>query len=98
MGACRHWVGRRAKPPVASHLKKRRKGKKREKEEGREGKGGKGGGALATTVGGGVAGGHEVGDRALGRLGRRASPPELPREATRESGAEGSRRFKTAEI
>lgn len=77
-----------------------------EKEEGkkeREGRreGGKrreGGGALATTAGGGVAGGHEVGDRALGRLGRRASPPELPREATRESGAEGSRRFKTAEI
>lgn len=98
MGACQHWVGRRAKPPVASHLKKRRKGKKREKEEGREGKGGKGGGALATTAGGGVAGGHEVGDRALGRLGRRASPPELPREATQESGAEGSRRFKTAEI
>lgn len=45
MGACQHWVGRRAKPPVASHLKKRRKGKKREKEEGREGKGGRGGGA-----------------------------------------------------
>lgn len=44
MGACQHWVGRRAKPPVASHLKKRRKGKKREKEEGREGKGGRGGG------------------------------------------------------
>lgn len=68
-----------------------------EKEEGKKERRKRGGGG-GTTAGSGVAGGGEVGDRALGKLGRRASPPESPREATRESGAEGSRRFKMAEI